>query len=186
MNQIKTYQSILILLAGLLPAVGAGLEAAWPLLAWWGGWTAVWLLLLWGESGVKTAEYIPDGYANYLLAAGCFLLAYGAWLTVAAGWLLGGMLTTLAAWDLDAFGRRLQRVARIEQADQLIHTHLRQLALTLMLGLVVSLVALFVRYELRFGWGLLIIFLLIIAFAQVFRLLRMDTWTVSGGQRPNK
>ncbi len=177
MNQIKTYQPILILIAGLLPAVGAGLVAAWPLLAWWGVWTAVWLLLFWGERVAKTAEYIPDSYANYLLAAGCLLLAYGAWLDVAAGWLLGGMLTTLAAWDLDAFWRRLQRVARIEQADQLIGSHLRQLALTLMLGLVFSLVALFVRYELRFGWGLLIILLLIIAFGRVFHLLGLETRT---------
>ena len=171
MDRIDWLLWLLVGLAGGLSALGAALAAEWALLLWFGLWTAVWVMLLIGERGEKTAVYIPQTYANYLLVVGCGLLAYAAWLEVAAGWLLAGMITTLAAWDLDAFQRRLRQPTRVEQSELLIQAHLRQLFVALLGGGLLSLVALLVQFQLRFGWGLLLVLLLILAFSQLFRLL---------------
>jgi hypothetical protein len=172
MNQIKTYLLTAILLAGLLPAVGAGLAGEWLLLFFCVLLPGVWLLALWGEEREKTAVYIPTHYPNYLLILTALLLAFGAWLAVAAGWLLGGMVAGLAAWDLDAYYKRLRRVPHIEQEAQLVQTHLRRLLVALGLGLGLSAAALLLQYELRFGWAILLVFLVILGFGRMIGTLR--------------
>jgi hypothetical protein len=186
MKRLFVYRQIAILAAGLLPALAAAVLAEWRLLAYFGLWTAVWLLLQKGETVAKTADYIPSGYGDYLLALNCLLLAMAAWYEVATGLLLTGMLATIAAWDLSRFYHRLQQVPRLEQAAQLIQTHLNQLLAALLGGLLISLAALFIRYELRFGWGVLLILLLVLAFSRVFHLLGLETWSMVGGRRPRE
>jgi hypothetical protein len=174
MNQIKIYLPGTIVLAGLLPAVGAAVAGEWRLLVFYLLLTAVWLLLLWGERVEKTAAYLPADYANYLLVLIALLLVNGAWLDVAAGWLLGGILFALAAWDLDAFYRRLGRASRIEQETQVVQNHLRRLLTALGLGLALSAAALLLQYELHFGWAILLVLLLMFAFGRVIATLRQN------------
>jgi hypothetical protein len=172
MKRMSSYQLVAILLAGLLPMVGAGLVAEWGLLFLFGLWTAVWLLLIWGEGMAETAVHIPPTYANYLFLVAALLLAYAAWLDVAAGWLMGGILFALAAWDLDAFQRRLRYATRIEEEDHFTRIHLRRLLTALVIGLGLSTAVLFIQFELRFGWGVLLVLLLILAFHQIISSLR--------------
>jgi hypothetical protein len=172
MNQIKIYLPGTIILAGLLPAVGAGLVAEWRLLVFYLLLVGVWLLVLWSGEREKTAAYIPTDYPNYLLVLTALLLAYGAWLDVATGWLLVGIVAALAAWDLDAFYKRLRRVTRIEQEARLVQNHLRRLLVALGLGLGLSAAALLLQYELRFGWAILLVLLVILGFSRMISSLR--------------
>ncbi|MFO7538858.1 MAG: hypothetical protein R6X32_12505 [Chloroflexota bacterium] len=172
MKQVAIYQQGAIVSAGVLPLIGAFLQSEWVLLLLFGMWPVVWLLLMWGEGKEKTAVYIPADYPNYLLVLIVLLLAYGAWLDVAVGWLLGSMLAALAAWDLEAFQKRLRRATHIEQEAQIVQHHLRRLLAALTLSLLLGTAALLLQFELRFGWGLLLILFVVLSFNQVLRGLR--------------
>jgi hypothetical protein len=162
-----------IIMAGLLPALGCGLVGEWGLALLFLLLAGGWLLLIRYKATVAEIEILA-GFepAPYALVLNVVLLVYAAWLGVAAGWLLLGLAAIIAAWDLDAFQQRLRRATRIVQERQLIQTHLRRLLWALALGLGLSGMALLIQYEMRFGWGLLLILLAIFGFSQIIRTLR--------------
>jgi hypothetical protein len=77
--------------------------------------------------------------------------------------LLVAVLASLAYWDLDGFNQRLSRVDPSDATRSLEKSHLRRLIIALSLGLVVSLVALYVRIDLSMAWAILLSLLIVIS-----------------------
>jgi hypothetical protein len=164
---------VAVMLAGLLPAAGCVLIGEWGLALCFLLLAAGWLLLASFPLQAAKISFLAElELAPYALALNVVLLAYGAWLGVADGWLLLGLAAIIAAWDLHAFQQRLGRATRIEQEQRLVWTHLRRLLLALGLGVGLSGLMLLAQFEMAFGWGLLLILLVILGFSQVLRTLR--------------
>ncbi|HJZ48381.1 MAG TPA: hypothetical protein VKE41_14490 [Roseiflexaceae bacterium] len=110
-----------------------------------------------------------DWAADPCLAGWVGMAAFGAWHKVGAGWMLGGLVAALAAWDLAHFAERLRGAGLVLQRAELTRTHLRQLASILGAGLLLGSIALGVRIDLTFGWALLIGALAIVGVSGLIR-----------------
>lgn len=96
-----------------------------------------------------------DWAAEPCLIGWVALATFGAWLGLMAGWMLLGVVTALAAWDLGHFAARLRGAGAITPPAELTRDHLRRLAIVAGAGLMLGGLALSVRVELTFGWALL-------------------------------
>jgi len=101
------------------------------------------------------------GLILFVLAA-----AVGFLLKVGLGWMLVGLVVTLACWDLDSFARRLREVDE-ERRPGLERAHLLWLVPLMLVGLVLGGAALVVRTRLGFGLTLLLGLLLVFGLSQI-------------------
>ena len=83
--------------------------------------------------------------------------------------MLSGLIAALAAWDLHHFDMRLRAAGAIAPPEGLERAHLRRLALVAGAGLLFGAIALGVRFELTFGWALLVGALAIIGLSRLLR-----------------
>jgi len=90
-------------------------------------------------------------------------------LGLAAGWMLGGTVAAISAWDLDCFGRSLRAAQRVEGRYRLERNHLLWLLLVDLLGLLLAMAPLAVRLEIGFGWAMLLGLLAIVGLGQALR-----------------
>ena len=88
--------------------------------------------------------------------------AVGMALGLGAGWMLAGLVGSLAAWDLGHFLETLRDAGRVEGQRQLELDHLRRLLLVSGLGLLLGALALEVRTRLSF-WVVILLGLVGIA-----------------------
>jgi hypothetical protein len=95
------------------------------------------------------------------------MAAFGVWWGLSAGWMLFGAVTTLAAWDLDRFNRRLASIEPSASDAQLWRNHLQGLLPVAGLGLLLGGLALNIRLELALGWVILLGLLVIFSLSQV-------------------
>lgn len=98
--------------------------------------------------------------------------ALGIWLGVAAGWMVGGLVLTLSAWDLDHFAWRLRYAHCTGAIRSLEWGHLRRLLLVDAIGLLLATVALTIRLQLGFGLAFLLGIVAIIGLGRVITALR--------------
>jgi hypothetical protein len=144
---MKNFVFISIGLATLGLTLGYSLSSLWlwtPLIVVMG---LLWLVGQWRDW---------DGWASVGLIFSVVVAAGGVWHSAAAGWLLGGTVAALIAWDLDHFSQHLKHAGHVENAAELKRTHLRRLLVVGSLGLLLAGVALSIQLELNFGWALLL------------------------------
>lgn len=145
-------------------ASGFGLGPATPLslalgLAWWYGWLRGW--------GWAASLALPA----FVLAA-----VAGYWLAGApAGLMLVSIVAALLAWDLDHFAQRARSVDRVEAAAAIERSHLRRLAATNGVGLLLAGAALAIRLRFGFGVALLLALLAAWALSQVIGFMRRES-----------
>jgi hypothetical protein len=132
--------------AALALALGYAGQALWA-----GASLCVAIGLVWLAQS-RGAHWATDA----CLAGWVGLAAFGAWQGLLAGWMLLGLVAALAAWDLDHFAERLRAAGHVAQRTELTRAHLRRLAIVVGMGLLLGSIALGVRYELTFGWALLV------------------------------
>ena len=99
------------------------------------------------------------------------MAAFGAWRGAPTAWMLAGIVSALAAWDLDHFARRL-RDAPVDGEAALARAHLRRLLLVSSAGLLAGWFALGVRVELGFAAALALGLLVLVALSRAISLLR--------------
>jgi hypothetical protein len=133
---------------------------------------------LWAGSGICAAIGLLwlggrwrgwDWAADPCLAGWVAMAALGAWQGVPSGWMLAGLTAALAAWDLDHFAERLSGAGVVTQYAELTRAHLRRLAIVGGMGLLLSGIALVGRFELTFGWTILLAALAIVGVSGVIR-----------------
>jgi hypothetical protein len=100
--------------------------------------------------------------------------AAGVLQNAGVGWMLFGMGTALAAWDLDGFVRRLQSTQQVEGRGDLERRHLLRLLAVELLGLLLAAAALGVALRLSFGVVLLLGVLAILGLSRVIGFLRRE------------
>jgi len=155
-------------------SLAAGSAAAGFLFA--GSWVGALISLVWGgmwvsgmlrqirqkaeeespEARRPSRPEIPSGAASSALLGYALLALAGVWSNVWPGWLLVGMVATLAGWDLEYFVYRLRYVRDETVISALSGAHLRQLGWVAAAGLLLGSAALILRYNLNFGWAVLV------------------------------
>lgn len=112
-------------------------------------WT-VWFFVLgafWALAHIRGWRWFaPVGLFASLLAAG-----YGLWIALPAGWMLGGAVGTLFAWNLADFDHRL-RLSAPEDADALRTRHLLRLGALTSLLLAWSVLKMVYWWKFSFEW----------------------------------
>jgi hypothetical protein len=155
---MKNFVFISIGLATLGLTLGYSLSSLWlwtPLIVVMG---LLWLVGQWRNW---------DGWSSVGLIFFVVAAAGGVWRNVAAGWLLGGTVAALIAWDLDHFSQYLKHAGHVENAAKLKRTHLRRLLVVASLGLLLAGVALSIRLELNLGWALFLGLLAILSLSWI-------------------
>ena len=147
-------------LATLALLAGYALQALWP-----GAGLILLIGLLWLAGDRRGWDWV----AEPCLAGWVLLAAFGAWWGTISGWMLIGVVAALAAWDLRHFDMRLRAAGAIAPPDGLARAHLRRLALVAGAGLLFGAIALGIRFELTFGWALLVGALAIIGLSRLLR-----------------
>jgi hypothetical protein len=105
------------------------------------------------------------------LALGFFLMAAaaGLWRGMPLALALAGVMSALAAWDLEAFSRRLALASGEDDAPRIERSHLARLALILALGAGFSLATQVVDLKFSFEWAAVLV---MITFAGIGALIR--------------
>jgi hypothetical protein len=118
---------------------------------------AVWLL------NTLTDRYFWSTFAFLGQLAGSTLLVF--WEQEWTG--LIAVTMVLAAWDLDAFGRRLARFDQVE--GDIEKAHVQRVGLIGTIGLVLGSLPLVWQFDLSLGWALLVAGILVISLILVLR-----------------
>lgn len=176
-------------------SLAAGSAAAGYLLA--GKWAGALVSLVWGglwvsgmlrqasrmaaedslPAGQTSSPDVSTGAASSALFGYALLVMAGIWSGVWPGWLLVGLVATLAGWDLEYFVNRLRYVRDEAMAAELTDTHLRRLGWVVATGLLLGGAALLVHYRLTFGWAVLVALLAVYGvtrFISFFRQVRSE------------
>jgi len=117
------------------------------------------------------------------LAVLCFfsLIVAGGWAGLSVGWLLVGVLATLAAWDLDHFAQRVQEM--IEDDDEardtgretvVVRRHLLRLGGVIAIGGLLAVLALRVQVRFSFAVAVILTFASVLGLSQAVRMLRRE------------
>ncbi|MGD8624715.1 MAG: hypothetical protein PVF47_02325 [Anaerolineae bacterium] len=153
-------------LATLALALGYGLGAQWTGTAAALAAGLLWLAAWWRRLPWTAAAGLV---AFTILAAG------GIWLGLGAGWMLLALIAALAAWDLDAFARRLAGADRIHEEEAVERRHLARLGLVIGLGGFLALLALGIELRLTFLPALLLGLLAVIGLGRALSHIRQES-----------
>jgi len=119
-------------------------------------------------------------HAGFLLF--CGMAAGGITLGIAASPMLVGVVTSMAAWDVQRFQQRLKLVKKSSETDRLQQRHLRILLFTCAAGLLVGLIPLFNRQEFPFSVVFFLALFLVIMLTGAVRYLHQDRSQVDHAQ----
>jgi hypothetical protein len=130
------------------------LAADWTLAGYWpvGLGLLAWLIL---SLFLLQRKFTPTLSLSLVLTI--LLAAIGLWRAINFPLALLSVFSILAAWDLDSFSRRLALAAEEDDPAVLERQHLLQLGLALLLAVVVSAGALFIRYESSFERAVILV-----------------------------
>ena len=144
--------------------MGVGL----PHLARWIGLLgAVWLLAAWRRW--RWFAYV--GLATYFLAA-----ALGLWfLNFPPGWMFGGAICGLLAWDLTYFQYRQVFAASEDERRSVERRHLMRISLIAILGFALASLAMILQLQFGFDWMVLMALVITLGLSQVIRWFRART-----------
>ena len=123
-----------------------------------------WLLAAWRHW--RWFSYV--GLAVYFLAA-----ALGLWfLNFPPGWMFGGAILALFAWDLTHFQHRQIYAANDAERRAVEVRHLLRLSLLAILGFALASVAMILQFRFTFDWIAFITVIVMLGVAQILRWFR--------------
>lgn len=158
MKQVQQLFAGAVILAVGLPATGVILVGVWPV--------ALGLLAL-GPLWLNARRWRWLSGLSFALGIAGIALTVG--MGVGSGWQLTGITAALAAWDLEAFERRLSTAERVENERALVRTHLRHLSAVCAGGLLLGVLASMIQVRLSFGAALLLASLAVLGLGYVLR-----------------
>jgi len=136
-----------------------------PTLARWIGFLGVaWLLAAWR----RWRWFAHIGLAAFFLAA-----ALGLWfLNFPPGWMFGGAVCGLLAWDLTFFQYRQVFAASDEERRRVERRHLMRVSLLAILGFALASLAMILQLQFGFDWIVLLALVMTLSLSQVIRWFR--------------
>jgi hypothetical protein len=160
---MKKLTSTLIALATIFLVWGYSLQRYWTIV-----WLIVGLGLIWLAGQQWNWRWAtPLGFVVFAGLAG-----WGVWLEVSTIWLLLGTIGALTAWDLSRFSERLAQTTHIVGSTTLKQTHFRRLQIAAGLSLLLGIITLESRFQLNFGWAILLSLLMTLTLAWAVGLIR--------------
>lgn len=152
----RRFLYLAIVLTASTLALGHGLASS-PMGLWSGQVLAALLCAVWLAGTWRAWAWTPT--AGLVLAIG--LAAYGLYREAGAGWMLGGVVAALTAWDLDCFVRTINGIDQIANQSQHERQHLLRLlvvdASSLLLGSAALLLRTRLSLALVVALGLLVV-----------------------------
>jgi hypothetical protein len=144
--------------------LGVGL----PILARWIAFIGVaWLLAAWR----RWRWFAHVGLTTYFLAA-----ALGLWfLNFPPGWMFGGAICALLAWDLTFFQHRQVFAASDDERRSVERRHLMRISLLAILGFALASLAMILKLQVGFDWIVLMALVISLGISQVIRWFRART-----------
>jgi hypothetical protein len=109
------------------------------------------------------------------LALSAVAAAVGLLAGLGAGWMLAGLVASLAAWDLHHFSHTLEGVPRVDGVRSLERRHLQRLLIAVGLGVLLAAVALGVDATFSFGFVLLLGLVAVLGLSQAVAYLRAES-----------
>jgi hypothetical protein len=152
-------------LAATVLAMGFGLNELWGGAVMVGVVGALWVVGQWRRWG-----WVASVALVLLIGAA----AVGLGLGVGGGWMLAGVVATLAAWDLDRFAWQMRAAGRVEGADAFERRHLQRLLIVGGAGLILGAVALSLRMRLGFAVAFILALLVLLGLSRVVGFLRRE------------
>ena len=153
-----------ILLGGVSLAWGYNGMGLTQLSVWVAAAAAFWLIAVWRRW--RWFSYV--GVTLYFLAA-----ALGLWfLNFPPGWMFGGAVMGLLAWDLMHFGYRLRFAADGQERRRIELRHLVRVAVLGILGLAFSSLAMILQVRLTFDWIVFTAIVVALGLSQIIRWFR--------------
>lgn len=137
--------------------------------------------------GYSQAGY--EGVARWVAAAGFFWLAaiwrrwrwtssagiflalplsiFGLWFNFAGGWMFGGMIFALFAWDLTEFQQRIKSLPAREDIRGMERRHLVRISLLALAGLLIASLFMFMRGEFTWEWRMYVLGVFLLGSLQI-------------------
>lgn len=100
------------------------------------------------------------------------LAGMGLWFGLSPGWMIAGALGGLMAWDLTDFMRRLQFAPLMDDTRPLERRHLTRLTIVALVGVFLASIAILVRLEFTFAWGVVLTLVAVLGMTQLVTWLR--------------
>jgi hypothetical protein len=100
------------------------------------------------------------------------LAGIGLWFGLSPGWMISGALGGLMAWDLTDFMRRLRFAPLMDDVRGLERRHLTRLTIVAFVGVSLASIAMFVRLEFTFAWGVVLTLVAVLGVTQLVAWLR--------------
>jgi hypothetical protein len=115
----------------------------------------------------------------YVGVSGAFLMAaVGLWfLNLPPGWMFGGAILGLAAWDLTNFRYRQRFAASDEERRPIERRHLLRLTFVALIGFGLAHAAMLVKRQLSFEWIVFLAIVVALGLSQILRWFRSQWWT---------
>jgi hypothetical protein len=135
-------------------------------------WLVQWIILL-GVVWIIATWRRWRWFAHLGLALFFVAAALGLWfLDFSPGWMFGGVICGLIAWDLTDFRYR-QRFAATEEERRLVETrHLLRVSIVALLGFAVASLAMAAKLQFNFEWAGLLTIVIALGLSQIIRWFR--------------
>jgi hypothetical protein len=106
-------------------------------------------------------------YSSFALFATTILAALGLWFGFIPGWLFAGGIFALFAWDMAEFRQRLAVMPKDDNTRGVERRHLLRVSLLALAGMTLASVAMLLRAQFSFEWGVLLVALTLLGLGQL-------------------
>jgi hypothetical protein len=119
---------------------------------------AGWLFAIWQEW---------KWYSSFALFLSTVSAAFGLWFGFIPGWLFAGGIFALFAWDMTDFRLRLRGMSKDDVTRGIERRHLLRVSLLALIGLFLASIAMLVRTQFTFEWGVLLATVILLELGQL-------------------
>ena len=101
--------------------------------------------------------------------------AFGLWFGFTLGWMFSGAVFALFAWDMTDFRRRIHSMAADDDTRGMERRHIARISLLSLSGLLLASIAMLLRVEFTFEWGVLLVIVILLGLSQLVGWLRKQS-----------
>ncbi len=103
------------------------------------------------------------------------LATIGIWQRLTLGLMLLGIISALAAWDLESFIQRMEGAERVDHRDDLERKYLQRLVIIICSGALFAVAAIGLNVPFSFGSALLLGLLVVVGLSRTIRFMRHES-----------
>ena len=93
--------------------------------------------------------------------------AFGLWFGFTPGWMFSGAVFALFAWYITDFRRRIRSMAADDDTRGMERRHIARISILSLAGLLLASIAMLVRVEFTFEWGVLLVIVILLGLSQL-------------------